>query len=44
MQKDTAIYMRVSTTHQDMASQLPDLEKWATAHDGPIEACPWYGK
>jgi DNA invertase Pin-like site-specific DNA recombinase len=37
--KETAVYMRVSTTHQDMASQLPDLEKWAAAHDGPVT---WY--
>ena len=39
MQKDTAIYARVSTNRQDLASQLPDLEKWAAAHDGPVN---WY--
>lgn len=37
--KHTAIYVRVSTTGQDHASQLPDLKKWADGHDGPIE---WY--
>ena len=36
MQKETAVYARVSTTQQDLASQLPDLEKWAAAHDGPV--------
>ena len=34
--KETAVYVRVSTTQQDMASQLPDLEKWTAAHDGPV--------
>jgi DNA invertase Pin-like site-specific DNA recombinase len=38
-QKHTAIYMRVSTTGQDHASQLPDLERWTAAHDGPVA---WY--
>lgn len=37
--KHTAIYVRVSTTGQDHASQLPDLQKWAGAHDGPVV---WY--
>jgi len=37
--KHTAVYVRVSTTHQDMASQLPELEKWAQAHDGAVV---WY--
>src|SRR5690606_35002490 len=32
--KHTAIYVRVSTVGQDHASQLPDLERWAQAHDG----------
>jgi DNA invertase Pin-like site-specific DNA recombinase len=37
--KHTAIYLRVSTVGQDHASQLPDLERWAANHDGPIV---WY--
>jgi len=37
--KHTAIYVRVSTTSQDHASQLPDLERWVQAHDGPVV---WY--
>jgi len=37
--KHTAIYLRVSTVDQDHASQLPDLERWAASHDGPIV---WY--
>jgi DNA invertase Pin-like site-specific DNA recombinase len=32
--KHTAIYLRVSSRQQDHASQLPDLERWVTAHDG----------
>ena len=37
--KHTAIYVRVSTGRQDHASQIPDLERWATAHGGPVV---WY--
>ncbi len=37
--KHTAIYVRVSSKKQDHASQLPDLERWAAAHDGTVE---WY--
>ena len=37
--KHTAIYIRVSSKQQDHASQLPDLERWATAHDGNVQ---WY--
>ncbi len=37
--KHTAIYVRVSTTGQDHASQLPELKRWAQAHDGAIR---WY--
>src|SRR5208337_1215094 len=37
MDKETAIYLRVSHRDQSHASQLPDLERWAEAHDGPIE-------
>jgi DNA invertase Pin-like site-specific DNA recombinase len=39
MPKKTAIYVRVSTKDQSHASQLPDLERWAAAHDGSVE---WY--
>jgi DNA invertase Pin-like site-specific DNA recombinase len=38
-EKHTAIYLRVSTTGQDHASQLPELERWAAAHDGQVV---WY--
>lgn len=34
--KHTAIYLRVSSKQQDHASQLPDLERWATAHGGEV--------
>ena len=34
MPKNTAIYVRVSHRDQSHASQLPDLERWAEAHDG----------
>lgn len=37
MPKTTAIYVRVSHRDQSHASQLPDLERWAEAHDGPVE-------
>jgi len=36
MSKATAIYVRVSHRDQTHASQLPDLERWACAHDGPV--------
>jgi len=39
MPKATAIYVRVSTKDQSHASQLPDLERWAEAHDGAVQ---WY--
>ena len=39
MNKHTAIYVRVSSKQQDHASQLPDLERWAAAHDGQVV---WY--
>ena len=35
--KFTAIYLRVSSKQQDHASQLPDLERWAAAHDGEVQ-------
>jgi DNA invertase Pin-like site-specific DNA recombinase len=39
MPKTTAIYVRVSHRDQSHASQMPDLERWAEAHDAPVE---WY--
>ena len=36
MSRATAIYVRVSHRDQTHASQLPDLERWAGAHDGPV--------
>jgi len=39
MDKHTAIYVRVSTVGQDHASQVPDLERWVSAHAGPVL---WY--
>lgn len=36
MTKTTAIYLRVSHRDQSHASQLPDLERWASNHDGPV--------
>ena len=37
MSKTTAIYVRVSHRDQSHASQMPDLERWAEAHDGHVE-------
>jgi DNA invertase Pin-like site-specific DNA recombinase len=38
MTKHTAIYLRVSKRNgQDVRSQLPDLERWATAQDQPVK-------
>lgn len=39
MNKQVAIYVRVSTKAQDQRSQLPDLEKWASMQDDEIV---WY--
>jgi DNA invertase Pin-like site-specific DNA recombinase len=39
MPKHSGIYLRVSSKQQDHASQLPDLERWAQAHGGPVV---WY--
>lgn len=36
MPKTTAIYVRVSSRDQSHASQMPDLERWSEAHDGPV--------
>lgn len=35
--KTTAIYVRVSHRDQTHASQMPDLERWAAAHEGAVE-------
>jgi DNA invertase Pin-like site-specific DNA recombinase len=35
--KFTAIYLRVSSKQQDHASQMPDLERRAAAHDGEVQ-------
>jgi DNA invertase Pin-like site-specific DNA recombinase len=39
MSKHVGIYARVSSKRQDLASQLPDLERWAAAHDAEVR---WY--
>jgi DNA invertase Pin-like site-specific DNA recombinase len=39
MSHKSAIYIRVSSRDQSHASQMPDLERWAGAHGGPVE---WY--
>src|SRR5438046_2095334 len=39
MTKHLAIYLRVSTRHQDTRSQEPDLTRWAAAQDLPVV---WY--
>lgn len=36
MKKTTAIYVRVSHRDQSHASQLPDLERWASNHEGAV--------
>jgi len=37
MKRMTAIYTRVSHRDQSHASQIPDLERWAAAHDEPVD-------
>ena len=37
MDKEPALYLRVSHRDQSHASQLPDLERWAEAHAGRVE-------
>jgi DNA invertase Pin-like site-specific DNA recombinase len=37
MSKTTANYVRVSHRDQSHASQMPELERWAEAHYGPVE-------
>jgi DNA invertase Pin-like site-specific DNA recombinase len=39
MVKHHAIYLQVSTRRQDIASQEPELRRWAESHEG--ESC-WY--
>jgi DNA invertase Pin-like site-specific DNA recombinase len=39
MSKHVAMYLRVSTRSQDLASQEPDLKRWAAAQAEPVE---WY--
>ena len=39
MDKHHALYMRVSTKHQDTASQEPELRRWTETHEGE---CRWY--
>lgn len=39
MQKQIAIYVRVSSKAQDTKSQEPDLQRWASAQDEPLK---WY--
>lgn len=37
MSRHAAIYARVSSKRQDLASQLPDLERWAAAQSEPVK-------
>lgn len=39
MKKHIAIYCRISSRKQNMRSQEPDLERWASAQDDPVR---WY--
>ena len=39
MEKQLAIYMRVSTRQQDAEAQKPHLERWAAAQAAPVK---WY--
>lgn len=39
MKRHISIYIRVSSTKQNMRSQVPDLERWASSQDDPIR---WY--
>ncbi len=41
MKKALAVYLRVSTTRQDVKSQEPDLRAWARAH-GRGSSVRWY--
>lgn len=37
--KHVAVYVRVSSSKQDTASQLPDLKRWASSQSLPVQ---WY--
>ena len=37
MTQHVAVYVRVSSKRQDLASQLPDLERWAAAQGEPVK-------
>src|SRR5688572_30527261 len=39
MSRHSALYVRVSSKRQDLASQLPDLERWAAAQSDEVQ---WY--
>jgi DNA invertase Pin-like site-specific DNA recombinase len=39
MNRHVAIYARVSSKRQDLASQLPDLERWAAAQGEEVRWC-----
>ena len=39
MEKHIAVYVRVSTAQQNMASQEDELRRWAASQDGPLA---WY--
>lgn len=41
MERQTAVYVRVSTKRQDQRSQLADLERWAQAYADDVEVV-WY--
>lgn len=40
--KITAIYVRVSSSSQNMASQEPDLKRWIEAQGEEIGPVKWY--
>jgi DNA invertase Pin-like site-specific DNA recombinase len=42
MKKIAAIYVRVSTSAQDIKSQVPDLERWIEAQGEDIEPVQWF--
>ena len=42
MNKQTAIYIRVSTVQQSTRSQKADLQRWVSAQDGELGQVCWY--
>lgn len=40
--RHVAVYVRVSTTSQDHASQLPDLKRWIEANTGEGDTIVWF--